>query len=289
MRKLLILVTFIIVAMVGHAQNRSTTVATGSTLNSTITFAAVDSIKANDTYWIYVKCEQDYPQMQNVAITMDELSGNAAVSLSLYGKTFTSDSWHRITCTQVGADTIFSADGTKYLTNATSTRYRYFKVQLKADATTQKSKVTGFQFKTWFTGGLVTSASVSDGTATLSSGALSGATTGVFSGLISANGGVISTGYNFASATVVNGTGDAITMNFTPDLPSLAVGLAVTFVAEAANTGAVTLAIDGGASKAIGEYNGAYSALDANDIRSGQLVTIVYDGTQWVMMSPSGN
>lgn len=78
-------------------------------------------------------------------------------------------------------------------------------------------------------------------------------------------------------------------MNFTPDFPALAAGLAITFVAEAANTTAVTLAIDGGTAKAIGEYNGAYSALDANDIRSGQLVTIVYDGTQWVMMSPSGN
>lgn len=107
--------------------------------------------------------------------------------------------------------------------------------------------------------------------------------------LVTANGGVVSTNYNFASAAVVGGTGDAMTMNFAPDFPALAVGLAVTFVAEAANTTAVTLAIDGGAAKAIGEYNGAYSALDANDIRSGQLVTIVYDGTQWVMMSPSGN
>jgi len=107
--------------------------------------------------------------------------------------------------------------------------------------------------------------------------------------LVTANGGVVSTLYNFASATAVGGSGDAITMNFSPDLPTLAVGLAITFVAEAANTTAVTLAVDGGTAKAIGEYNGAYSALDANDIRSGQLVTIVYDGTQWVMMSPSGN
>lgn len=106
---------------------------------------------------------------------------------------------------------------------------------------------------------------------------------------VRANGGVVSSLYNFASASVVNGTGDAITMDFTPDFPSLAAGLAITFIAEAANTGAVTLAIDGGAAKAIGEYNGAYSALEANDIRSGQVVTIVYDGTQWVMMSPSGN
>lgn len=108
-------------------------------------------------------------------------------------------------------------------------------------------------------------------------------------GLSTHNGGTVSTGYNFASATVVGGTGDAITMNFTPDFPALAAGLAITFIAEAANTTAVTLTIDGGTAKAIGEYNGAYSALDANDIRSGQLVTIVYDGTQWVMMSPSGN
>ena len=107
--------------------------------------------------------------------------------------------------------------------------------------------------------------------------------------LLTANGGVVSTGYNFASATVVAGTGDAITINFSPDFPALAAGLAITFIAEAANTGAATLAIDGGDAKDIKEYNGAIGALDANDIRSGQVVTVVYDGTQWVMMSPSGN
>ena len=79
------------------------------------------------------------------------------------------------------------------------------------------------------------------------------------------------------------------TLDFSPDFPALAAGLAITFIAEAANTGAATLAIDGGDAKDIKEYNGAIGALDANDIRSGQVVTIVYDGTQWVMMSPSGN
>lgn len=93
---------------------------------------------------------------------------------------------------------------------------------------------------------------------------------------------------NFASATAVAGTGDAITIDFTPDFPALAAGEEVTFISEAANTTAVTLAIDGGTAKAITKTGGAFAALVANDIKSGQVVKVVYDGTRWEMISPLG-
>lgn len=94
--------------------------------------------------------------------------------------------------------------------------------------------------------------------------------------------------YNFADATAVGGTADAITIDFVPNLAALVAGLTVTFVAEAANTGAATLAIDGGTAKAINEA-ADNSAIEANDIRSGSVVTLVYDGTQWQQTSQSGN
>jgi hypothetical protein len=117
---------------------------------------------------------------------------------------------------------------------------------------------------------------VSDGTDT------SFITGGLFTGTVQAS------AINFASATVVAGTGDAITMDFSPDFPALVAGLQVSFVAEAANTGATTLAIDGGTAKAVVEASDG-SALEAGDIASGSVVTLVYDGTSWQQVSQSGN
>jgi hypothetical protein len=98
------------------------------------------------------------------------------------------------------------------------------------------------------------------------------------------------TSFNFAPASIVAGTADAITINYATDIPALTAGLEVTFVAEGDNTGATTLAVDGGTVKNIYEQVGAApNALDANDIRTGMVVRLIYDGTQWVMMSPSGN
>jgi len=93
---------------------------------------------------------------------------------------------------------------------------------------------------------------------------------------------------NFADATAVAGTGDAITIDFTADV-TVAVGTQIWFFAEAANTTNVTINIDGAGAVAVEEYNGAQSALDGNDIRSGQYVGIVWNGTAYVMITPSGN
>jgi hypothetical protein len=91
--------------------------------------------------------------------------------------------------------------------------------------------------------------------------------------------------YNFADATSVGGTGDVITIDFTPNL-IVATGTKITFQAEAANTTAVTLNVDGAGALAINEYSGGtQNALDANDIVNTQIVEVVYNGTLWVMTS----
>lgn len=113
---------------------------------------------------------------------------------------------------------------------------------------------------------------------------LSNATNGYWQ----STGALLAPSYNFATAGMVTGTGDAILVDFTPNFPALAAGDMIMFIAEAANTGAATIAIDGGAAKNIYEDHDV-SALEANDIRSGMVVVLVYDGTEWIQISPSGN
>jgi len=110
----------------------------------------------------------------------------------------------------------------------------------------------------------------------------------VVAGTLNVTGLAQSSTYNFADATAVAGTADAITIDFTTDV-TVSEGTMVTFIAESANTGAATLDVDGAGALAINKYNGAKGAISANDIRSAQVVTVVYDGALWVIMSPIGN
>jgi hypothetical protein len=59
--------------------------------------------------------------------------------------------------------------------------------------------------------------------------------------------------------------------------------------ANTANAGAATLNLNGVGAKAIVKLAGSITtALAVNDIRPGQMVTVVYDGTNMQMMSPTG-
>lgn len=73
----------------------------------------------------------------------------------------------------------------------------------------------------------------------------------------------------------------------TPALAALAAGNIVRFKANHTNTGAATLNLNGLGATAIKKNDGA-TALSAGDIISGQVVTVVYDGTNFQMVSPVG-
>lgn len=83
----------------------------------------------------------------------------------------------------------------------------------------------------------------------------------------------------------VGGTADVITLTPSPAITAYAAGQTFRFIASGANTTNVTVAISGLAAKAITK-NGA-TALIANDIPSGQMVQITYDGTRFIMVSVS--
>jgi hypothetical protein len=80
----------------------------------------------------------------------------------------------------------------------------------------------------------------------------------------------------------ISGT-NTITGTLTPAITTYTAGQMFYFVAVGANTGAVTLNINGLGAKAI-TSNGA-NALSAGDISSGEIIVVVYDGTQFQIIS----
>jgi hypothetical protein len=78
---------------------------------------------------------------------------------------------------------------------------------------------------------------------------------------------------------------DTITASATPTLTAYTAGNTFRFIAAGANTGAVTLNIDGLGAKAVTK-NGT-SPLITGDILSGAALEVIYDGTQFQLVSTS--
>ena len=81
----------------------------------------------------------------------------------------------------------------------------------------------------------------------------------------------------------VGGTADVITLTPSPVITSYAAGQCFWFIASGANTGAVTVNVNSLGAKAVTK-NGT-TALAANDIASGALVGVRYDGTRFQIVS----
>tara|TARA_R110002012_G_scaffold274488_2_gene460786 strand:+ start:1254 stop:4058 length:2805 start_codon:yes stop_codon:yes gene_type:complete len=84
----------------------------------------------------------------------------------------------------------------------------------------------------------------------------------------------------------VAGSGNAITVTLSPAITAYSAGQKFTFIAGAANTGGVTVNFSGLGTKAITKVG--TTALVANDILSGSLVEVEYDGTRFQLISPIG-
>ena len=97
--------------------------------------------------------------------------------------------------------------------------------------------------------------------------------------------GSIQDGVGVYGATV-GGSGNAITVTLAPVVTAYAAGQKFSFIAGAANTGAVTVNVNSVGAKAITKVGS--TALVANDILSGSLVEVEYDGTRFQLLSPIG-
>ena len=78
---------------------------------------------------------------------------------------------------------------------------------------------------------------------------------------------------------------DAYAITLVPAITAYVTGQMFNFKAGTANTGGATLAVNGLAAKTILKNND--QALITGDIESGQIVTVVYDGTNFQMQNPS--
>lgn len=91
---------------------------------------------------------------------------------------------------------------------------------------------------------------------------------------------------NFVPAASVGGTANAITLGFTPTFTAAGqlVGTPLVFLAEAANTGAVTIGVDGVPAASLTWPDG--TALAAGDIATGTLQVVRHDGTAFRLLTP---
>jgi hypothetical protein len=88
---------------------------------------------------------------------------------------------------------------------------------------------------------------------------------------------------NFVAAAGVGGSANAITLAFSPAFASLAdlMGVPLVFLAEAANTGAVTVNVDGLGAVAVTWRDS--SPLAAGDIASGEMIILRHNGTNFTL------
>jgi microcystin-dependent protein len=99
---------------------------------------------------------------------------------------------------------------------------------------------------------------------------------------------LIITSVSLAQVELVSaGTGAAYTLAYPANTSGYVNGMSVTFKAHIANTGTCTININSHGPKNI--VNTAGSALSVSDIRLDQVVTLVYDGTNFQMVTTSGN
>lgn len=194
-----------LLSVVGFAQDKTVSIPKGNTYVN-VPIVAGDSIVESQTYWILVNCEQDYPMCQDVKVNLTDVSGTPSVAISLEARKFSTDSWTEIVAASSWTSTAITRSTT------TPNRYRQFKIKMVATGTDQKTTLLKVEFKAWFNGASLSSVSITDGTATLSAGALTGVTTIDNSGLITATGGATITGaavnLNASSNFAVNvGTG----------------------------------------------------------------------------------
>lgn len=227
-------------------------------------------------------------EVDSIALTGDmSILGDTNVVVTGYLK---GDSLATIGGATVGG--VFAVTGASTLTGATDVVGALTAGSMTSDANVTATD-TLFGAALDISGNAVIDSALSVGTDATIAGDITGADSVEVTDLDVSNDAIIdgtltSASYNFATAAVVGGTGDVITMDFTPDMPAPAAGMMITFVAEAANTGATTLNVDGTGAVAVVEASDG-SALEAGDIANGSVVIVVHDGTSWQQVSQSGN
>lgn len=92
---------------------------------------------------------------------------------------------------------------------------------------------------------------------------------------------------SFTWCGTAGGTANALTLTPSPAITAVAAGQRFVGIAASANSGPATVAVSGLGLENIkkSDSTGAAAHLAANDIRAGQLIDLVYDGTQYILVN----
>lgn len=98
----------------------------------------------------------------------------------------------------------------------------------------------------------------------------------------------IAAGATLQQAPVSTGSANAYAVTLTPAPAAYSAGMIVTFIANFTNTAAATVNVNAlGAKSIFGMTAAGIAALSGNEIKTNQVVSLIYDGTQFQLISDS--
>lgn len=142
MRKLITILVLILFCAVSYSQTAINNLGDGITFKTWSTDYTLTNTTANEYTW---KAAKHYPGTYSYTVSLTKVSGTQDVTATLYGKTFSGDSWVSITSGTSGSIT---TTATITLQNTVPYRYRYFKIKLQGNATAVTT-ITSQSFKIW--------------------------------------------------------------------------------------------------------------------------------------------
>lgn len=139
MKRLLVIGMMLVVFVTASFSEvtRTGIIRTGGNIMNKITFTAADTVVTDDTLSITIANVQKYMQYFTATYTLDSLSGNPSIGVTLYGKVTSNGSWASIG-TATWDD---EADNPQSITTTTPGNYNWLKLEFIASATTQESKI----------------------------------------------------------------------------------------------------------------------------------------------------
>jgi hypothetical protein len=154
MKKLLIFFMLVALSVVSMAQNKTGSIREGLTmLSKPFVFTAADSIagrggyfvKTSETYYVVITNPQKYLQTQSITTTLATESGSPSVTITLYGKVNSGDSY-----TSIGTPVTWTSTSNNPATisNTTAANYNYLKVAYVCSGATQCVSITSLEVKT---------------------------------------------------------------------------------------------------------------------------------------------
>jgi hypothetical protein len=147
MKKLIILLSFILVASIAMATNviKTGVIKTGTTaLSRDFTFTAADTLDANDTITIMITNNQRYLQHVTFTTALVQVTVTPSVVITAYGRVTETSAWVAIG----SAITWTSTSNNGSITSVTPANYNDYKIEFVASSASQKSKITVFEAKT---------------------------------------------------------------------------------------------------------------------------------------------